>query len=309
MERYLKPNRLELDTSDPDSNDKWLHWSDMFEGFLSELQSSSTSALTGSQKLTLLLHDISTPIDKCLSRCQNYDAAISTLDGTFIKKKNSIFARYLLATRHQETEELYLQNLKILSHDCDFTALTTSQARDIAIRDAFISGVMSNQIRQRMLENKELDLGTAYKLALMLDMAQKQSDLYSQPDFSGATIPAQPHSQQIPISNSQHCDPQDKDSSNTIEQPITISAAEIKCYFCGLCKHARSSCPARNSRCHRCGQQGHFLKVFRSAPSQKTHLATTISLSTVLTVSSKCLSKTIVPARENGLNPHALIDT
>ena len=45
-----------------------------------------------------------------------------------------------------------------------------------------------------MLKNKELDQGTAYKLALMLDMAQKQSDLYSQPDFSGATISAQPHS-------------------------------------------------------------------------------------------------------------------
>ena len=144
----------------------------MFKGFLSKLQSSSTSALTGSQKLTLLLHHISTPIYKCLSRCQNYDAAISTLDGMFIKKKNSIFARYLLATWCQETEEsleLYLQNLKILSHDCDFTAPTASQTRDIAIRDAFISGVRSNQIRQRMLENKDLDLATAYELALMLD--------------------------------------------------------------------------------------------------------------------------------------------
>ena len=207
MERYIKPDRLELDTSDPDSNDQWLHWRDMFEGFLSELQSSSTSALTGSQKLTLLLHHISSPIYKCLSGCQNF------------------FAIYLLATQRQETEEtleLYLQNLKILSRDCDFTALTASQAKDIAIRDAFISGVQSNQTRQRMLVNKDLDLATAYELALTLDMAQKQSDLYSQPDFSGVTIPAQPHSQQIPISNSQHCDPQDKDSSNTIEQPVTI---------------------------------------------------------------------------------------
>ena len=79
----------------------------------------------------------------------------------FIKKKNSIFARYLLATWRQETEEnlvLYLQNLKILSRDCDFSALTASQPRDIAIRDAFLRGVRSNQIRQRMLENKDLDL-------------------------------------------------------------------------------------------------------------------------------------------------------
>ena len=305
------PDRLELNTSDPDSNDKWLNWRNMFKEFLSEPQSSSMLALTGSQKLTLLLHHISTPIYKCLSRCQNYDASISTLDGMFIKKKNSIFARYLLATRCQETEEsleLYLQNLKILSHNCDFTALTASQARDITIRDAFISGVRSNQIRQRMLENKELDLATTYELALTLDLAQKQSDLYSQPDFSGNTISAQPHSQQIPISNSQHCDLQDKDSSNTIEQPITIAAAEIKCYFCSLHKHTCSFCPAQNSRCHRCGKQGHFLKVCQLAPSQKTHLAATISLSTLSTVSPKCLSKMIVPTRVNGLNLHTLID-
>ena len=185
-----------------------------------------------------------------------------------LRRNTPFFSRYLLATRRQETDEsleLYLQNLKILSRDCDFTALTASQARDIAIRDAFISGVRSNQIRQRMLENKDLGLATGYELALTLDMVQKQSDLYSQPDFSGVTIPAQPHSQQIPISNSQHCDPQDKDSSNTIEQPVTIAAAEIKCYFCGLRKHARSSCPARN-RCHRCGKQGHFFKGLSVGP-------------------------------------------
>ena len=99
------------------------------------------------------------------------------------------------------------------------------------------------------------------------------------------------------------------DSSNTIEQPVTIAAAENKCYLFGLRKHARSSCPPRNSRCHRCGKQGHFLKVCRSAPSQKTRLAVTISLSTVSAVSPKCLSKRIVPVRANGLNLHTLIDT
>ena len=177
MERCLKPDPLELDTSDPDSNDKWLHWRDMFAGFLSELQSSSTLALTGSQKLTLLLHHISNPIYKCFTGCQNYDAAISTLDGMFIiETKNSIFSRYFLTPRHQETEENlepYLQNLKILSRDYDFTPLTASQARDIATRDAFISVVRFNQIRKRMLENMDSNLATAYEVALTLDMAQK----------------------------------------------------------------------------------------------------------------------------------------
>ena len=38
--------------------------------------------------------------------------------------------------------------------------MIASENRDQFIRDTFISGLLNNQIRQRLLENKELDLQT-----------------------------------------------------------------------------------------------------------------------------------------------------
>ena len=48
-----------------------------------------------------------------------------------------------------------------------------------AIRDAFISGLQSSLIRQRLLENRTLDLATMFDQAMALDAAQKNSELYS----------------------------------------------------------------------------------------------------------------------------------
>jgi len=47
------------------------------------------------------------------------------------------------------------------------------------VKDAFISGITSTTIRQRLLEHSELDLQTAIDFADSLDTAQKQSASYS----------------------------------------------------------------------------------------------------------------------------------
>ena len=101
---------------------------------------------------------------------------MNILEEIFEKPKNSVFCRHLLATRRQQTDDSvdqYLQSLKRLAKDCDFQAVTATQARDEYIRDAFINGLTSNYIRQRLLENKTLDLNTAYDQALTLEMAQR----------------------------------------------------------------------------------------------------------------------------------------
>ncbi len=46
----------------------------------------------------------------------------------------------------------------------------------------FINRISSHPIRQRFLENKTLDLDTAYDQALTLEMDQKQLVSYTQPD-------------------------------------------------------------------------------------------------------------------------------
>ena len=45
-----------------------------------------------------------------------------------------------------------------LYEDCNFESVTAEQHKNEYIRDSFISGLQSNSIRQRLLENNTLDL-------------------------------------------------------------------------------------------------------------------------------------------------------
>ena len=66
--------------------------------------------------------------------------------------------------------------LTVLSKDCNFKPVTASEHRDQFIRGAFISGLLNNQICQRLLENKELDLQTAFDQARSIDTALKSAE-------------------------------------------------------------------------------------------------------------------------------------
>jgi len=90
----------------------------------------------------------------------------------------------MLATRKQQMNEsidLYLAFLKILSKECAFKSLSAIEYRDEYIRDSFINGLLSNNIRQRLLENNTLKLEEAITRSRALGMAQKQSEVYSMP--------------------------------------------------------------------------------------------------------------------------------
>ena len=52
--------------------------------------------------------------------------------------------------------------------------------RSEMIRDSFISGLYSNYIRQRLLENAKLTLDEAYEKVLTLHIGQKNSEVYLQ---------------------------------------------------------------------------------------------------------------------------------
>ena len=96
-----------------------------------------------------------------VSECVSFEEALRTLESIYVKPKNVIFARHLLSTRKQKSGEnldQFLNNLKTLAKDCNISAVNAEQYKSEMIRDAFINGLVSNSIRQRLLENKTLDL-------------------------------------------------------------------------------------------------------------------------------------------------------
>ena len=85
----------------------------------------------------------------------NYDEAITKLKAAYVKTPDKIFARHILSSRKQRPEESldeYLRAFIVLSQDYNFKPVTASKHRDPFIRDAFVSGLLNNQIHQRLLE-------------------------------------------------------------------------------------------------------------------------------------------------------------
>ena len=175
-----------------------------------------------------------------------YEEAITLLKTSYVKTPNEIFARHKLATRKQqigETLDQYLQELKLLSKDCNFLQVSAIQYRDEAVRDAFISGLLSGSIQQRLLENKTLDLQTAFDQARALATAQKTSETYNSNCSTSAAATAS--------------SVLEEHNNEEEERYVASTTRTAKRFFCSNRPHSRSVCPAREAICNKCKKKGH----------------------------------------------------
>ena len=121
MEKYLKPERLELDPSKQEAADTLRHWKMTFNIFLETVcETQKPTSIKDRLKLKLLINLLSPAIYKRLCDIHDYGTAMNSLEEIFVKPKNSLFCRHLLATRRQQTDESvdqYLQSLKRLAKD------------------------------------------------------------------------------------------------------------------------------------------------------------------------------------------------
>ena len=216
----------------------------------------------------------------------------------------------MLATRRQQAGESldeFLNVLKRLSKDCNFKAVSAENYQKEMIRDAFINGLLSQHIRQKLLENTTLDLDAAYRQARSLESAQRNSDVYStQGTHSLNTVASPPN------------------VSSIFNTPAVIAVNKNrKCYFCGNNIHNRQNCPARDYTCNKCGKTGHFPKVCQSnskssqaasaspvadtLPSASTASVYYPTLATISAASPQGLQKAVVKTEVNEHSVEALI--
>ena len=164
---------------------------------------------------------------------------LTILESQFVKPRNEVYARHKLVTRNQssaETVDEFLQVLKTLSADCNFREVTADEHRKQYIRDAFVRGLRSDWIRQRLLESRELHLDAAFDKARALEAAREQSKSCTTMGTDQILFNAA-----VPASTSLHKKTQIPSSSKNA--PTTSSG--LKCYFCGNDKHSRVMCPVQ----------------------------------------------------------------
>ena len=248
MDKLTRPERFATEPNAPKSEKLYKHWKLTFTNYLETAVAASSENNDNNlnhRKFFALINNISADVFEIVSDTENFDVAIQALDNAYIKPTNIVYNRHQRITCKQEpmqSVDTYMQELERIAKSSNFQAVTAEENKQQYIRDAFINGINSPYIRQRLLESSTLSLEDTYRQARTLEQAQKQSASY---DYGiVARIDKEDITDQQQLIAALAPKKINKDSNPNKNNK------EIKenCYFCGNYRHRRADCPAREER-------------------------------------------------------------
>jgi len=183
--------------------------------------------------------------------------------------------------------------------------VTADLYREELTRDAFINGLASSAVRQRLLDKEELPLNQDFELADKLDRAHRYSSCM------GPLVPDQSLSMMTSDSTAKNSGA----AISTRRSSSTVVKA-VSCFLCVLDTHRkRSMCAARNVSCHICGKRGYFARVGWSKGSSND-VASAAIISPVppvhrpfLAFAPSSLGSAVVPGTLNDSPVQVLVDS
>ena len=287
----MKPDKLSLDPTSPDAAK---HWRRTLENYLDSALGAEQEGRDAA-KLRVLINSVDFRVYDYIESCNSYETAITTLANFYVKTPNAIFSRHLLATAKQKPGQTIREFLHSLSKDCDFQNVTAEEYRQEMVRGSFINGLLSSGIRQRLLENRLLNLDTVFAHAVSLDMAQQHSQIYE--SNSGSHL----------LATSIKADSGTSGKEAELTAAVA-SAPDKRCFFCGKFPcHPRKACRARNAVCYKCEKRDHFAKCSRSTSAAKISAFSTKLC--VIQPAPPCLSYATLTSFINGRKLSTLIDS
>jgi len=166
MDRLLRPKVFQTEASDPNAEKLYRHWKMTFQNYLetfipavaaNDENAEEVAEASARKRMYALFNNISAElIFELVSECNEYDSAIQVLDTAYIKPTSVVYNRHKLITCKQDSSQSidrFKKKLQRLAKTCKFQAVSAEENKQQYIRDAFINGISSPHIRQRLLEN------------------------------------------------------------------------------------------------------------------------------------------------------------
>ena len=312
MEKFLKPSRLDLDPRSKDCGKLWTHWKKTLDNFFASFATVPADTV----KLSALVNFVTPEVYGYISNTKSFADAIEALEELYIKPKNETFNRHCLLTRQQhdgESIDEYKHVLESLANECEFKDITAPQYRDAYVRDAFICGIKSPDIRQRLLE-EDLTLEKSFEKARSYELAVRNSERIgsSNPVLNAVSV-SDNHNSQIIESSDQTCAAlwRTNNSQQNPQNPRQQNSQRnnFNCYFCGYSAHQREFCPAKEAICHGCGTKGHFSKVCRKSGKKSGNQKQDKSVNSYISALPSSLSDAVVSAKVSHYDLNVLVDT
>jgi hypothetical protein len=169
----------------------WIHWCYTFKSFLRKEYPVDEPDDT---KLKLLSERLSPTIFEYIWNCNTYKDAMNILNNIYMRPRNEMLSRYILKTRKQLSGESiadYIRALKLLAEDCNFKDITAEEYANETIRDTFIAGTNSIEIKQHLLNNLPMNLDDVLNIAISVEnvearMRSNRSSM-SNPDLASTS--------------------------------------------------------------------------------------------------------------------------
>ena len=172
MDKVLKTERLDVDPGSTHATAKFSHRLKTFTHYLSALEAAGLEH----SKLEVLINMASFKVYQHIANIDDYYSALQVLTDLYIKPKNIISARHELRMCKQlpgESMDQFVLKLEKLSREYDCHDVIAEQYRLKLMRDAFIAGLLSVSIQQRLLENRDLTFRQANEQARAQELAQR----------------------------------------------------------------------------------------------------------------------------------------
>ena len=247
MDKILQPGKLAIDPNSPSATKEWKHWKRIFTSYVNKYITPTTSEDIDEDKLSALVSCATPEVFEYFDHCQTFAEAETILEQLFVKQPNDIFARHVLRMAKQKPNqslEDFRCTLVKLAKDCDFHDVSALQYKDDMIRDSFISGILSGDIRQRLLEHKTLTMKQAFDQAVTLSDAKRDNQLFCGNQTADVV--------------SELVNAVEESGINEVSTSAAMMPQSV-CIHCGSNKsHDFKKCKAKSQTCFKCGAKGHY---------------------------------------------------